>query len=64
MNIQQAFQMMQQMKNPQEMLQRMGVPQEHLGSPQTVEQYLLNSGKINAQQIEQAKQFYQQFFGR
>ena len=62
MNIQQAFQMMQQIRNPQQLLQRMGIPQEHINSPQSVEEYLLSSGRINQQQIEQAKQLYQQFF--
>ena len=62
-NFQQAMQMMQQFQNPQQMLQRMGIPQEHIGSPQSVEQYLLNSGRISQQQIEQAKNMYQKMFG-
>lgn len=52
------FQMMQIMQNPQAFLQRMGIPKEHMGSPQSVAQYLLDSGKVTEQQIQQARSFF------
>ncbi len=58
----QMMQLMQAMRNPQQFLQRMGIPQENLNSPQDVEKFLLDQGKINQQQIDQAKQMYKQFF--
>ncbi len=61
-NIQQAMQIMQAMRNPQQLMQRMGIPQESMGSPQDVAQYLMQSGKVTQQQIEQAKSMYQQYF--
>lgn len=63
MNIQQMVQMVQQIRNPQQMLQRMGIPQECMGSPQSVEQFLLNNGRVTQQQIDQAKNMYRQMFG-
>ena len=60
MNIQNVMQLINQMMNPQQVLQKLEIPQECMRSPQSVEQYLLNTGKINQQQVEQAKQFYQQ----
>lgn len=59
-NIQQFMQMAQ---NPQQMLAKMGIPSEYLSNPQTVAQYLLDSGRVNQQQIQQANTMYQQFFG-
>lgn len=58
----QMMQLMQAMRNPQQFLQRMGIPQENLNSPQDVEKFLLDQGKINQQQIDQSKQMYKQFF--
>lgn len=52
------------MQNPQAMLQRMGIPQEHMQSPQSVTEYLLNSGRVTQQQIQQANSMYQNLFGR
>ena len=55
-NMQQFFQAMQ---NPKQMLQRMGIPQEHMESPQKCAQYLLDSGKVTQEQINQVNSFYQ-----
>ena len=58
LNFQNAFQMIQQMQNnPQMILQRFGIP-DHLKSPDEVAQYLMQSGKVTQQQIDQAKQFF------
>ena len=61
-NIQQMMQLMQAMRNPQQFLQRMGIPQESLKSPQDAAQYLMQSGKVTQQQIDQASSMYQQMF--
>lgn len=64
MNLMQAAQMIQQFKNnPQQILQRYGIPQE-CNSPDSVVKYLMDNGKINQTQIDQAKNMYQQFFRR
>lgn len=63
MNIQQAMNLVQQLKNPQQMLQKMGIPQEYMNSPQNVAQYLLDNGKVTKEQIDQAKNMYGQIFG-
>lgn len=60
-NFQQAMNLLQQMRNPQQMLQKMGIPQEHLNTPQDALQYLLNSGKINQGQIDQLNSLMSQF---
>lgn len=58
MNIVQALQAFQQMKNnPQQLLQRFGIPQS-CNSPESVAQYLLDSGKVTQEQIQQAKNFF------
>ena len=62
MNPQMLMSMIQQIKNPQQMLQKMGIPQEAMNSPQDVANYLLNNGKVNQNQIDQAKSMYQQMF--
>ena len=62
-NFQNAMAMIQAIKNPQQMLANMGIPQEHLSSPDSAAQYLLNSGRVNQQQIQQASQMYQQMMG-
>lgn len=62
-NIQNAMQMIQAIRNPQQTLANMGIPQEHLNSPDDAAQFLLNSGKISQQQIQQVKTMYQQFMG-
>ena len=61
-NIQQAMQIMQAMKNPQAFLSKMGLPQEVINSPQDAANYLMQSGKVSQAQIEQAKNMYKQFF--
>ena len=63
-NIQNAMQIINQIRNPQQMLVRMGIPQDKLQSPDSVAQYLLNNGRISQQQIDQAKTLYQQMFKR
>lgn len=62
-NIQNAMNIVQQLQNPQQVLQKLGVPQEHMSNPQDAAQFLLNSGKVTQQQIDQAKNMYQQFMG-
>jgi hypothetical protein len=58
MNIVQALQAFQQMKNnPQQLLQRFGIPQS-CNSPESVAQYLLDNGKVTQEQIQQAKNFF------
>ena len=64
MNIQQAMNMIQQFRNPQQLLSKMGIPQECMSSPQNVAQYLLDNGKVTQEQIQQANQMYQQMFKR
>lgn len=63
MNMQYITQMMQMIRNPQQMMQRMGIPQDVTNNPQDVENYLLNSGRVTNEQIQQAKNMYQQIFG-
>lgn len=63
-NIQNAMQIINQIRNPQQMLVRMGIPQDKVQSPDSVAQYLLNNGRISQQQIDQAKTLYQQMFKR
>lgn len=63
MNIQMMMNMIQQIQNPQQLLQNMGIPQECMENPQSVAQYLLNSGKVTQGQIQQANMMYQQMFG-
>ena len=58
MNMMQIFQMMNQFRsNPQQLLQRFGIPQQY-NSPDSVAKYLVDSGKVTQQQIEQAKSFF------
>lgn len=64
MNFQQIMNVMNQFKNPQQMLSRMGIPQEYMDTPQSVAQYLLDNGKVTQEQINQANTMYQQFFRR
>lgn len=61
-NIQNAMQIINQIRNPQQILVRMGIPQDKMQSPDSVAQYLLNNGRISQQQIDQAKTLYQQMF--
>lgn len=63
-NFQQAMNMIQQIQNPQQFLLSMGIPQEHMESPDSVAQYLLNNGKVNQQQIQQANMMYQRLYRR
>lgn len=62
MNFQQAMNFIQNIRNPQQMLQKMGLPQDCMNSPQDAANYLLKSGKVTQQQIDQASQMYQQMF--
>lgn len=58
MNIVQALQAFQQMKNnPQQFLQHFGIPRS-CNSPESVAQYLLDNGKVTQEQIQQAKNFF------
>ena len=63
-NFQYAMNLIKQFQNPQQLLQRMGIPQEYRNDPQSVAQYLLDNGKVNQSQIEQAQRMYQQMFRR
>ena len=60
-NIQQTMQLMQAMQHPQQFLQKMGIPQENLSSPQEAAKYLMQTGRVTQQQIDQASSMYQQF---
>ena len=58
MNLTQAMQMIGQFRNnPQIMLQRYGIPQ-NLKTPDEVANYLINSGRVTQEQINQAKQVF------
>lgn len=63
-NFQNAMNMIQQLQNPQQILQRMGVPQDCINSPEDTANYLLKSGKVTQEQIDQANQMYQKMFRR
>lgn len=60
-NINQAMQLVQQMRNPQQMLMNMGIPQEHLNSPESALQYLKDSVRVNQNHIDQMNSLYNQF---
>lgn len=60
MNFNNMMNLVKQMQNPQQMLQRMGVPQEHLSSPQDAMKYLMDSGRINQNHIDQMKSLMNQ----
>ena len=62
MNFHNAMNLIQQLQNPQQLLQRMGIPSEYMNSPQNVAQYLLDNGKVTREQIQQANSMYQQMF--
>ena len=49
--------------NPQQILQRYGIPQE-CNSPESVAKYLMDNGRVNQQQINQANQLYRQLFNK
>ena len=65
MNPMQIMSMLSQFKqNPMSILsQRFNLPQ-NMNNPQDIINHLLNSGQINQQQIDQAKQMKNQFFGK
>ena len=63
-NLQNVMTMIQQIKNPQQMIRQMGIPQEVTKSPQDVAKYLLDNGKVTQQQIQQATAMYQQMFNK
>lgn len=63
-NFQNTMNFINMVKNPQQFLQSIGIPQECMQSPDSVAQYLLDNGKVNQQQIQQASQMYQQMFKR
>lgn len=56
MNIMQMYS--QVMKNPQAFLKQIGIP-ENINNPQEAVQHLLQSGRINQQQINQAQMMAQ-----
>lgn len=57
------FQLIAQYKNnPQQILQRFNIPKEY-NSPDSVAQYLMQSGKVNQTQIDQAREMYKSIFG-
>lgn len=56
-----AMQLVQQMRNPQQMLQNMGIPKEYLNSPENTMRYLMDSGKVNQQHIDQMNNLYNMF---
>jgi hypothetical protein len=58
MNIQNLMQIMQ---NPQATLERFGIPKDCMSNPQDTAKYLLDNGKVTAEQIQQAQQMYQMF---
>jgi len=60
-NMQNAMRLMQQLQNPQQFLMNMGIPREHLSDPQTTMKYLMDSGRVNQQQIDQMNNFCNQF---
>lgn len=61
-NMNYAMQLVNCMKNPQQMLQKMGVPRESLDTPQNALKYLMDSGRVNQNQIDQVKGLYEQFY--
>lgn len=64
MNIQQLMQTVTQMSsNPQAILQKYGVPQ-NFKTPEEVAQYLMNSGRVSQEQVNQANNMYRQLFKR
>ena len=65
MNPMQIMSMLTQFKqNPLSILsQRFNLPQ-NMNNPQEILNHLLNSGQINQNQIDQANQMKQQFFGK
>lgn len=63
-NMNSAMQFAKMMRNPQEMLQKMGIPQDKLDSPQNAMQYLLDSGRVNQNHIDQVKGLYEQLYNR
>lgn len=64
MNMQNIMNFINQVQNPQQMLKRMGIPEEYMSNPQSVAQWLLDSGKVTQQQIQQASNMYRQYFGK
>lgn len=46
---------MQMRQNPQQFFQSVGIPAEHMNSPQDAIQYLMNTGRVNQQQYQQAQ---------
>ena len=65
MNPMQIMSMLSQFKkNPMSILsQRFNLPQ-NMNNPQDILNHLLNSGQINQNQIDQATQMKNQFFGK
>lgn len=64
MNPQQMMSFIQQLQNPQQLLQKMGIPQEVTKSPHDVAKYLLDNGKVTQEQINQVNSMYSQLFKR
>lgn len=58
MNIAQAMQMVNQIKNnPRTFLQRFGIPQ-NLQTPDEVADFLLKNKRVTPEQIDQARNFF------
>lgn len=53
----------QMSKNPMQLFQQYGIP-TNCNTPESVADYLLKSGKVSQQQINQATNLYQQIFKR
>jgi hypothetical protein len=49
--------------NPTQIFSMFGIPKE-CNTPESVTQYLINSGKISQAQINQANNLYRQIFNR
>lgn len=50
------MQFMQFMRNPREYMKQAGIPDDKMGNPNDAAQWLLNNGKINQNQYNQAAQ--------
>lgn len=60
MNNNMLLQFQQFIQNPQAMISRMGIPQQYAKDPNSMIQYLMNSGRISQQQYNQAQNMARQ----
>ena len=61
MNIGYLMNMVNQFQNnPQQILEKWGIPKEY-DSPESVTRYLMETGRVNQAQINQANQLYKLF---